>query len=184
MKGTIAISAILFTVGIVSLPVVFSDSDGNWRENERHSSGVANVSDPIYKEECGSCHMAYPPGLLPSVSWARMMDGLEDHFGDNAELDKQSHAVIGEFLRANSADNSNYRLSRKLMKNIDPNNAVMRITELPYFRHEHDEIPASMISGNEKLNSISQCNVCHKQAQTGAFNEDDIFIPGYGRWDD
>lgn len=184
MKATLAISAIVMTVGIVSLPVVFSDNDGNWRDDEQHSSDVANVSHPVYREECGSCHMAYPPGLLPATSWERMMNGLEDHFGDNAELDKQRHNEVSEFLTANSADKSNYRRSRKFMKDIDPDKATMRITELPYFRHEHDEIPSRIFKGNEKLSSISQCNTCHKKAEQGSFNEDDINIPGYGQWDD
>ena len=27
----------------------------------------------FYKNECGACHMAYQPGLLPTASWTRVM---------------------------------------------------------------------------------------------------------------
>ncbi len=184
MKSTLAISAIIFTVGFVTLPVVFSDSDSGWREYEYSENNIGKANNPVYKQECGSCHMAYPPGLLPSASWSRMMDGLEDHFGDNAELDAETHKTISEFLSNNSADNSDYRRSRKFMKNIDASNAPLRITETPYFKHEHEEIPGKMIAGNEKVKSLSQCSTCHKKAEQGRFDEDDVNIPGYGRWDD
>ncbi|NML15911.1 hypothetical protein [Azohydromonas caseinilytica] len=26
---------------------------------------------PAYRQECGSCHVAYPPGMLPAASWQR-----------------------------------------------------------------------------------------------------------------
>ena len=109
MKSSIAISAVIFTAGFVSLPVVWGDNDFRWGEiNEyRHrSSGVAPVTNPVYKEECGSCHMAYPPGLLPAISWQKVMAGLEDHFGDNAELDTATRQTISDFLLNDSADRS------------------------------------------------------------------------------
>ncbi|MCW9012309.1 MAG: diheme cytochrome c [Gammaproteobacteria bacterium] len=187
MKSTLAITAIIFTVGFVSLPVVFSDNDFRWGELEEYkhkSTGVANISNPVYKEECGSCHMAYPPGLLPASSWTKMMSGLEDHFGDNAELDADTHKAISEYLLTNSADKSDYRRSSKFNRSIKAEDAPLRISELPYFKHEHDEIPDRMVKGNTKVTSFSHCNACHTKAEQGSFNEHDIRIPGYGRWDD
>ena len=35
--------------------------------------------DALYIEECGACHLAYPPGLLPVQSWRGIMSDLEDH---------------------------------------------------------------------------------------------------------
>jgi Dihaem cytochrome c len=32
--------------------------------------------DPTYAQECGSCHMAYPPSLAPGLRWVAIMDGL------------------------------------------------------------------------------------------------------------
>ena len=32
---------------------------------------VFDVSNPVYRDECGSCHLPYPPQLLPKTSWLR-----------------------------------------------------------------------------------------------------------------
>ncbi len=187
MKHAVAITAVIFTLGFVSIPLVWGDNDFEWRglkEQEQRSTGVAMVSSPLYKEECGGCHMAYPPGLLPASSWGQVMNGLEDHFGDNAELDAETQQSVSEFLNANSADHSSYRRSIKFSRSINPDKPPLRISETPYFKHEHDEIPARMVAGNSKVKSFSQCNACHRQAERGSFNEDDINILDYGRWDD
>ena len=56
--------------------------------------------------------------------------------------------------------------------------------QIPYFIHEHDEIPKRMIVDNQQVNSLSQCDTCHKDAIKGDFNEDRVVIPGFGPWDD
>ncbi len=187
MKSTLAISSIIFTIGILLLPIVWGDNDFRWSELEeyRHkSSGIAAVSKPLYKEECGSCHMAYPPGLLPASSWTKVMSGLEDHFGDNAEIDDETYQSISRFLLANSADQSDYRRSRKFSQSINSNAMLIRISDIPYFKHEHDEIPQRMVSANPEVKSFSQCDACHANAEQGLFSEHEVRIPGYGRWDD
>lgn len=187
MKGSIAISAVIFTIGFVTLPIVWGDNDFRWnklKQYEHQSTGVAAINNVLYKEECGSCHMPYPPGLLPAISWKKIMSGLEQHFEDNAELDQQSHQLISQFLLTNSAGQSDYRRSRNMLRSIPPDNVPIRISETPYFRHEHDEIPYRMVKANPKINSFSHCNACHVRAEQGSFNEHDIRIPGYGRWDD
>lgn len=182
MKNPIIISSIVLTACILIVPVVFSDDDR--REYRQRSVGVAPVSSPIYKEECSSCHMAYSPGLLPARSWKKIMTGLENHFGDNAELDAETLKNISEFLVTNSADNSEYRRSRKIMRSLSDNDAPIRISETPYIRNKHDEIPDRLIKGNKKVNSLANCNSCHAKAEQGLYSEHGVNIPGYGRWDD
>jgi hypothetical protein len=187
MKNTIAINAVIFTFAFVTLPVVWGDDDFHWgkaKAYKHRSNDIAAVTNPVYKEECSSCHMAYPPGLLPARSWDKIMLELENHFGDNAELDAETHQSITEFLLTNSADKSDHRRSKKFSRSINSSDAPVRITEIPYFIHEHDEIPARFVTANSKVNSFSQCDACHAKAEQGSFNEHDIRIPGYGRWDD
>lgn len=147
-------------------------------EHEEHQFS-AQKRNPLYLEECGSCHMAYPPQLLPSESWHKMMQGLEDHFGENAEIDIATSQAIEKYLTQTSRMSS----YNKMFRNIG-NQSPLRITELPYFVHEHDEIPSKFIHGNDKVNTLSQCNACHQKAERGQFDEDDVIIPGVGRWDD
>lgn len=187
MKDTLALSAVIFSIGFVTLPVIWGDNSFSWerlKEYEHRSTGVASILNPLYKDECGSCHMAYPPGFLPAISWTKMMSGLENHFGDNAELDVETHQAISKFLFSNSADHSTYRRSQKFMRFISSDNPPIRISETPYFRHKHDDIPQRMVSGNAQIKSFSNCNACHLRSEQSSFNEHEIRIPGYGRWDD
>src|SRR3546814_11192255 len=44
------------------------------------------VTDPLTQKVCGECHLAFPPGLLPARSWAALVDGAADHFGEELAL--------------------------------------------------------------------------------------------------
>ncbi len=149
-------------------------------DNER----ITPVKNSQYSEECGSCHFAYQPGLLPARSWQQLMVNLEDHFGDNAELETDSQTSLTDYLVSNAADVSREPLSIKLIRRLPKNKVPLRITDMPYLKHEHDEVPKKMVTGNPKVNSFSYCDKCHTRADTGSYSEDDIRIPGYGRWDD
>jgi len=156
------------------------DLDHEYHEEYEHNDRqIVGSTDTVYLEECGSCHMAYPAGLLPGKSWPKVMVGLENHFGENAELDVQTRQEIEAYLVGES-ERASYR---KLFRNLG-DATPLRITELPYFVHEHDEIPARFVGGNDKVKSLSQCNACHRGAERGRFDEDDVVIPGFGRWDD
>ena len=159
------------------------DDDGEYSFWKRQP-GVAPVTNTLYEEECGSCHFAYQPGLLPEPSWNKIMSGLDDHFGDNAELSADAYQKIRAYLMANSADKVKERRSRKILRSVSLASAPLRITETPYIKHEHDEIPGRYISGNDKVASLSNCNACHQKASQGSFSEREINIPGVGRWDD
>ena len=154
-------------------------SDDDSSDDDNHYRGLPPAENVLYKEECGSCHMAYPPMLLPSESWQKIMAGLEDHFGENAELDPMLARDIEIFLVQNTRSIGKRRLFSKPETNIP-----MSVTELPYFKREHDEIPARLVEENDKVGSLSQCNACHRDAEKGYFDEDNIVIPGFGRWDD
>lgn len=187
MKSKITITAVIFTLGFVTLPLVWGDSDFRWTDAEHYrgkSSGVNAPDNERYKAECASCHMAYPPGLLPARSWEKIMTNLDNHFGDNAVLDAKSLDSISQFLVSNSADQSDYRRSQSFNNSIKSGEVPERITETRYFLHKHDEVPARMVQDNPKVGRFSNCIACHAAADKGHFNEDDIRIPGFGRWDD
>jgi hypothetical protein len=70
------------------------------------------------------------------------------------------------------------------MRSLSASDTPLRITELPYFRHEHDEIPKRLVKDNPEVGGFSQCDSCHQDAKQGYFSENRVTIPGYGRWDD
>lgn len=190
MKKLIVIAVVLAASLGLGAKLALSDDDhdereyGGWSKALKPTSDVAAVRNTRYVAECSSCHMAYPAGLLPARSWKKMMSTLDDHFGDNAELDQETVTELTRYLVDNSADTSNYRRSRKIMRSLSDDTVPLRISELPYIRHEHDEIPQRMISANPKVGSLSNCIACHQNAEKGSFREREISIPGYGRWED
>ncbi len=152
--------------------------------SRRRGTDVAPVTDPRYAQECGSCHFAYQPGLLPARSWRKLMGNLSDHFGDNAELAKEDAAAITDYLVKNAADRSNYRRSAKIANSLSDRGVPLRISQLPYIAGKHDEIPARFVAGNPKVRSLSNCAACHTRAPQGSYSEHEIDIPGVGSWED
>jgi mono/diheme cytochrome c family protein len=189
MAAGYALMAAILAFGVYGLGQSFASGNfesedrerDNWYSDDDDDNGRRRAAeiDPQYGEECGGCHMAYPPQLLPGGSWRKIMSGLDDHFGENAELDNETRRRIQDYLVRSSERNA----YRKLLRNIG-DSTPMRITELPYFVHEHRKIPARYVAGNERVRSLSQCNACHQGAERGVFDEDDVFIAGVGRWDD
>ena len=189
-------SFILLTVFLLSLGTAQwalgddDDHDGEHHEQSYFSRllgygiDVEPVNNGLYKEECGSCHFAYQPGLLPQRSWKRMMKGLDDHFGDNAELDKVVSDKISQYLEANAADQNAKGRSAGIARSIPAGQSPLRFSETRYFKRKHYEIPDRLVKGNAKVGSYSNCGACHTKADSGSFDEHQVVIAGYGRWDD
>ena len=177
-----ATSTLLFSASVYG----DDDDDDEWRFDWFRQSklDVAPVDNPLYREECGSCHFAFQPGLLPEKSWRKMMSGLEDHFGDNAELDAETQKNLLDYLVANSADKSNYKRSKRIVGSLRRNEVPLRISDTLYFIRKHDEIPKRFVTGNKEIGSYSKCEACHTRAKSGSYNEHEVKIPGVGRWED
>jgi cytochrome c553 len=117
-----------------------------------------------WKQECGSCHMAFLPGLLPAESWRRMMGGLDQHFGTDASLTPQENREITAFLVKNASNR--WRAP----------SAPLRITETAWFKRKHDEL-APAVWKRAAIKSPSNCVACHAGADKGDFEEDRVRIP-------
>lgn len=165
-------------------PLSYADDDGFWSWfSLARKKGVEPVSNALYNDECGACHFAYQPGLLPKASWEKLMgaQALADHFGENAELDDQTRLQLLDLLVKNAADDSSYKRSKKIMNSLQ-GDAPLRITEVPYFKHAHHEIGEDMYKGNPDVKSLSYCNRCHQEADKGIYDDDTVMIPGHGNW--
>ena len=127
-------------------------------------AGMASA-DPTWKSECGSCHIAYPPQLLPASSWRALMSGLDKHFGSDASLDPQTAAGIAAFLEKNAGRDRSFSRT-----------PALRITETRWFVHEHDEVPDRAWK-NPQVKSAANCTACHVDGDKGNFDEHNIRIP-------
>ena len=128
-------------------------------------TGMRVLLLPAYKQECGSCHLAYPPGLLPAASWQRLMGDLPHHFGTDASLDAPTLREIDGWLQAHAG--------RTRDAAAPPQD---RITRAPWFVREHREVSAATWA-RPSIRSASQCAACHTRAEQGVFDEHDIRIP-------
>jgi len=136
------------------------------------------VRDSIYTEECGACHLAYPPGLLTVKSWQGIMAGLEDHFGENAELDEETSTHIFQYLEQYALAPGQQTRIGKLIRNM-PDNPPFRITELPAFISAHEEIAERMKVAKLATGFLSPCADCHRSAASSIFDKE-LLHPGYG----
>lgn len=134
--------------------------------------------DERYVEECGACHYAYPPGLLPASSWQKIMVSLDDHFEDNAETDSDTVAYITQYLVANALSEGDTSRLSVLLRNM-PADPPLRITDLPGFRQAHETDLELAESLNMGMEFFSPCEDCHRQADEGIFDKE-LLPKGYG----
>jgi len=160
---------------------LFADDDDYFTKRK---SGVKAVTNQLYLKECGSCHFAFQPGLLPTKSWIKMMNNLTDHFGSDATLEPEDQKALFKYLTENAAENAmQYKRSRRIVNSITTDSTAEKITDTPYFVRKHRRIPQRVIM-QEEVSSLSNCTACHTTASKGVYNERAIKIPNYGRWDD
>jgi hypothetical protein len=134
------------------------------RADEHRASHVLPL--PAYTQECASCHMAYPPRLLPAAAWQRVMDNLSRHYGTDASIDAGTVRTLSAWLQAHAG-------SGKRAREQPPED---RITRAAWFQREHDEVPAA----TWKLPAVktpANCAACHTQAEQGDFSERHIRLP-------
>lgn len=174
----------------------WADNDSN-EEGERgfgsrvlsffsHKNGVENVSNKLYRESCGECHFAYQPGLLPSGSWQRLLsaDQLQDHFGENAELNDADRKKVLDFLTQYAADKSDFRISIKIANSVSSSNPPLRITKTRYIERKHHELSDREVKNNKDVRFLGNCTACHRKAKEGTYEEDTVSIPNFPGWED
>lgn len=189
MKKSLIALAAAGLIGIAAVGLMAGEhkhDDERKRSDSRAgtSSGVADPQYPLYQAECGGCHLAYPPAMLPAASWQAIMTTLGDHFGDNAELDAATSRQLAAFLARHAASKGGGDWGERTWRATRNRTPPRRITETDYFLGQHHEIPATLVANNPQVGRFSRCEACHVDAARGSFDEHAVRIPGHGRWDD
>lgn len=166
----------------ISVSQAEKESYFSWLFSLERKNEVLPVTDSVYLEECSDCHFPYQPGWLPEASWRKIMDAkaLENHFDENAELDEKTRKHLLDVLVADSADKSRFKRSKKIMASLQDGDAPMRITEVPYIKSKHEEVYEDVIEKSKKVKSLSYCDKCHQKAKDAIFDDDTVYITGFG----
>lgn len=175
-KAAFAIFAVV-TIGAVLVVMPGSrQADGHAPALVAGPDGIRPLEkSEIYEEECGSCHNAFSPTLLPAKSWEKVLAGLDDHFGDDATLPEETAAEIREYLVAFSAERAFSEPSKKLLSSSDGQSAL-RITGISYWKEKHSDLSDEVYS-RKSVSSRTNCAACHPGAPLGSFEDRDISIP-------
>ena len=150
--------------GLLIGAMVFAAAASSVRADEGHRLAIPLL--PQYQQECGACHLAYPPGLLPAASWQHLMAGLNHHFGSDASLDAPNTQAVTGWLVANAGT----------YKKVREAPVQDRISRAEWFVREHREI-TSAVWQRTSIKSASNCQACHGKADIGSFREREIRIP-------
>ncbi|HPT49082.1 MAG TPA: diheme cytochrome c [Accumulibacter sp.] len=128
------------------------------------------VIDRLVKAECGACHLAFPPSMLPAASWRRLLGDLRNHFGDDASVDAGTATRIGDYLVANAGDSGGQRYGSRLLRGVSTVNPPLRITELPKWQQEHRKV-SEREWRQKNVRGKANCPACHADAERGRFDD-------------
>lgn len=138
--------------------------------------GQPLASNATWREECGSCHLDFHPGLLPARSWQRLLAGQNRHFGDDLGLDAATIQTLLTFALENEAGLRRTEAAWKIDRSIKPDASPLRITETPYWVKKHRTIEDA-IWRSARVRSKAHCAACHLDAETGNFEDAAMRLP-------
>ena len=124
----------------------------------------------LYKKECGSCHIAYAPYLLPKKAWGSLMGGLENHFGDDASLEEADFERLSAFLKTHSSEAYESFFKANL---AGENESEIAISKYKFYEKAHKELPQELFKSSN-IKSKANCNACHEDGELGFFGKSGI----------
>lgn len=141
-----------------------------WADGGRRLLPPPSPERDLYRSECGACHVAFPPALLPAASWQAVLGGLDRHYGSDASLDGAARDRLAAWLPAQA--------ERSRLRERPPED---RLTRSPWFVREHrearDEGGWRPAGTGAAATSFARCEACHVHASEGAFDEHDLRRP-------
>jgi cytochrome b len=147
----------------------------------RERSPVAFVGrrlpdDPTWREECGACHLAFHPNLLPARSWRRLMSEQDRHFGTDLALAPGVAGTVLAFLTKNAAEFSSTEAAFKINRSVPAGRTPLRITETPYWIAKHASI-GDDVWVRPAVKRKANCAACHADADAGTFEDSAMRLP-------
>jgi len=129
---------------------------------------LSPIEDAATQKECGACHIAYPPQMLPMRSWQALLDHLSSHFGEDASLPKSTAAGIARYLASMAADSPSDAEGRVFLRGLGPGETPLRIDATPIWQMIHGD-PGQSVFKRPEITSSANCAACHDGAAQGQF---------------
>jgi hypothetical protein len=127
------------------------------------------ITDSVVSDECGECHMAFQPQMLPRRSWIKIMNDLSNHFGEDASLDEATNKHVKAYLVQDAADTKLW--ASRFLRGISDDMIPLRITQTPHWLREHNDREIEKFWGDPKNMSKANCLACHPGANRGNYDD-------------
>ena len=121
--------------------------------------------DATWQNECGGCHLAFHPSLLPRRSWAKMLAEQQTHFGEDLGLGDATLRHLEAYAAANAAEALESPVAWKMATTIPADSAPLRISATPYWVERHSRLETATWTRVHR----SECENCHRDADAGTF---------------
>ncbi len=145
----------------------------------RPFEGPQLARNDTWSSECGDCHLAFHPNLLPARSWRRLLAEQDRHFGEDLGLDPETIDTLRVFAVDNAADLWRTEAARKVGRSIAATDTPLRVTATAYWRAKHQEIDPRYWKRAD-VRSRANCAACHLDADLGTFEDAAMHLPPGG----
>jgi hypothetical protein len=160
----------LLTAGSLTVSAVLFSAWADDHHDRHRQKAVFQAPPEAVTKECGSCHMVFPPEMLPKRSWNAVMDGLSSHFGENATLDDAKKKEIADWLVAHAGDSPG--VYGRYLRGLSDKETPLRISETPYWIREHRKEVSESDFKKPNVKSKANCVACHKDGAKGVWEDD------------
>jgi hypothetical protein len=160
--------AVAWVAAAIGVALLYLFSSG-WTSDYAAARAQAKAAKPAptrWTKECGGCHLAYSPALLPQRSWDRMMREQGEHFGEDLSL---SSAAAKALLAEAAAPRPEPWAAWKLASSAPANESPQRITDLRFWRRVHRGLAESSFKPPVSQGRFD-CESCHLDAASGIFH--------------
>jgi cytochrome b len=139
------------------------------------ATAVVPADAKAWSDECGGCHLAYPPVLAPARVWSAMLAPDVDHFGEALDLSAARRSALEKYAAAGAAGHGETWLALQL-DGADWK-APYRITDTAFWKERHPEQYFTMWKTRGKAAGKHDCGACHRDAVSGNFAPRAIDLP-------
>lgn len=134
------------------------------------------VTNQTWDKECGDCHLAYHPSVLPARSWKKLFTQQSQHFGENLALDNETTRLLLQYAVTNSAENHQTRAAWKIDQSVAQSAEPTRITETRFWQRSHGKLKDAVWK-MQTVKSKANCEACHTDAASGGFQPAAMRVP-------